>query len=165
MLLASTVTLAPLERGALMPSVSGELLSGREAALPALAHGHVTLLAFGFSRGSSKAVQAYGDHFKAAFGADSAYGWVEVPVLGGFARIAKPMILGAMRKGTSEPDREHVMTVWNDANDWKTRLDCHDGDIACLLLLDRDGHVRWRGQGEFDQALWRDVVAAAKAAR
>ena len=164
-LLASATASGPLEHGVMLPAVHGELLSGREADLPALAHGHVTLVAFGFTRGSSKAVEAFGGRFKAAFGADTTYDWLEVPLMGGMARIAKPLITGAMRGGTPEADRRHVMTAWGVAGDWKPRLEYEDGDWAYLVLLDRDGHVRWRGKGDFSIPLWQDLEASARALR
>jgi hypothetical protein len=165
LLIASTAVLGPLAPGTPLPPVSGERLDGRPAGLPAAARGRVTLVAFGFTRGSSKAVQAWGEHFKGVFAADSAYDWLEVPVLGGAARLARGWITGAMRGGTPVPDRPHVLVVWTDARDWKRRLEYRERDAAYLVLLDRDGRVRWRGHGGFDEERWRELEAAAKSAR
>jgi hypothetical protein len=163
LLLASAVASAPLERGAPLPVVSGVRLDGRAAELPAACRGRVTLVAFGFTRGSSKAVQAYGTRFKQAFAADSSHDWFEVPVLGGMARIARPFITSAMRGGTPVADRPHILTVWSGAGEWKRRLEYDEGDWAYLVLLDREGRVRWRGRGAFDEPTWRELEAAASA--
>lgn len=167
LLLAATsaTASAPLEPGSPLPTVIGERLDGLEIELPAAVRGRVTLVAFGFTRGSAKAVQAYGDRFRQAFAADSTYDWLEVPLMGGMARVAKPWITGAMRGATPVAERRHVATVWSGAGEWKRRLAYDQGGWAYLVLLDREGLVRWRGAGAFDERTWNALESAAKTAR
>ena len=47
---------------------------------------------------------------------------------------------------------DHVITVYGGTGDWKQRLSyspAHDDD-ACLVVLDREGVVRWLHHGGFD---------------
>src|SRR5512140_3316495 len=90
--LATADAPVPLAVGGLFPPLRGELLTGREAELPAAVHGRVSMLALGFTRGSSDDVKAWGERFKAAYGADTTLTWIEVPVMGGVARMMRGMI-------------------------------------------------------------------------
>lgn len=157
--------LLPLEAGAPLPMLAGERLDGPHVTLPEATRGKVVLLAFGFTHGSAKAVEAWDERFARTFGGDTTVTWIGVPVLGGMARIAKPMIVGGMRRGTPAAGRTHVMTVWSGADAWKKRLGYERGDWAYLVLLDREGRVRWTGRGPFDEALWRELEGATNAAR
>lgn len=162
----ATAGTAALVRGAALPPLHGELLTGATLDLPAGLHSRVALLAFGFSRGSSKQVQAWTGRFHDAFGADSAYTCLGVPLFGGaLARLARPMITAGMRKGTPEAERDRVLLVWEASDEWKERLQYVDGDTAYLVVVGRDGRVAWRGAGAPDAARWQEVVAALHAAR
>jgi hypothetical protein len=152
--LSCAASSAPLAPGAMLPPLRGELLTGRTVELPALTRGKVALVAFGFSRGSSKDVEAWASRFKSVYGADSS-----------FTRLMKPLIQGGMRGGTSEPDRVHVMTVWGVPREWKDWLDYGAPDSGYIVLLDRQGRVRWRGAGPLDDSRWRQLAAAGDALR
>jgi hypothetical protein len=163
---AAAASAAPLAPGTMLPSVRGELLTGRDAELPALTRGRVALVAFGFTRGSSTDVEAWTARFKAAHGADTTFTWLEVPLIGGsMARLMKPVIQGGMRGGTPEPDRVHVMTVWGPTRAWKEWLAFGAPNSAYLVLLDREGRVRWRGAGPLDDARWRALASVADSLR
>ena len=166
LLLASAASAMPLAPGAAFPPLRGELLTGRAAELPSLTHGKVALVAFGFTRGSSKDVESWAARFKSAYGADTSYTWLEVPLInGGMARMMKPLIQGGMRGGTPEPDRVHVMTVWGVPREWKDRLGYDSPNSGYIVLLDREGRVSWRGTGPLDDARWRSLAAASDALR
>jgi hypothetical protein len=166
LLLASAAAAMPLAPGAALPALRGELLTGRAAELPSLTHGKVALVAFGFTRGSSRDVESWAARFKAAYGADTSYTWLEVPLIGGgMARMMKPLIQGGMRGGTPEADRVHVMTVWGVAHEWKSWLAYDAPNSGYIVLLDREGRVRWRGAGPLDDARWRELAAASDALR
>ena len=58
-----------------------------------------------------------------------------------------------MRNGTPVDLHDHVMTVYGDTRDWKARLSWSPAhtDDAYLIVLDREGVVRWLHHGGFDQ--------------
>ncbi len=157
---------APLAPGASLPPLRGELLTGRSAELPALTLGKVALIVFGFSRASSDEVEAWAARFKSAHAADTTHTWLEVPLIGSsMGRMMKPVIQGAMRGGTPEADRVHVMTVFGGTREWKDRLAFQDSRSAYVVLLDREGRVRWRGAGPPGEARWQAMTAAADSIR
>jgi hypothetical protein len=158
-------TIAPLAPGTPLPALRGQLLSGRPALLPDAAHGRVTLVALGFSRASGHEVEAIGRRFRDAHAGDSLVTCYEVPMMPGYLRPMAGMITGGMRKGTPPPLHDRVMTVWGQAGDWRRRLEVRDGNAAYLVLIDREGRVRWRSASPLDDAKWSELNAAVTANR
>ena len=68
-----------------------------------------------------------------------------------------------MRRGTAKVDHDKVITVYGGASDWKERLGVVDTDRAYLILLDREGTVRWRHEGLFDETVWPELKKATEA--
>jgi len=85
-----------------------------------------------------------------------------VPMIGGMARLGKWFINSGMRRGTPKQDHEKVITVYGDAGDWKKRLGCEGGKKACLVLLDRDGRIRWVRESLYGEGAMRDLQAVAE---
>jgi len=59
-----------------------------------------------------------------------------------------------MRNGTPPALHERVITVYGGTDDWKQRLafSPDHADDAYLVVLDREGVVRWIHHGAFEQA-------------
>jgi hypothetical protein len=154
---------AALTVGTPMPKIEGENLSGHKAVLPDAAKGKVTLVAMGFSYESRRSVGAWTKRFRGDFGQNPDIAFFEVPVISGMARLAKLFIESGMRRGTAKEDRDKVITVYGGSSDWKERLAVDDTDLAYLLLLDREGRVRWRHAGAFDEKMWPELKEATAA--
>lgn len=155
---------AALTVGTPMPKIEGENLRGNKAVLPDLAKGKVTLVAMGFSYESRRPVEVWTKRFRRDFGQNPDTAFFEVPVISGIARLAKLFIELGMRRGTAKEDHDKVITVYGGASDWKERLAVEDTDVAYLLLLDRDGRVRWRHSGLFEEKVWPELKDATEAA-
>ena len=148
------VTLAAAEPrlvpGAPLPPVKGNDLAGRAVTLPDAAKGRVALVAFGFSYASRTPVEAWSAHARQAWDADPRFTWYELPMIGGFGRLAKPFITGGMKKGTPAQYHGNAVTVFGGVSPWKERLGVRDDALAYLVLLDPAGVVRWIHAGAFD---------------
>ncbi len=151
---------AALTVGTPMPKIEGENLSGQKAVLPDVAKGKVTLVAMGFSYESRRSVEAWTKRFRGDFGQNPDIAFFEVPMISGMARLAKLFIESGMRRGTAKEDHDKVITVYGGSADWKDRLAVADTDLAYLLLLDREGRVRWRHAGVFDEKVWPELKDA-----
>jgi hypothetical protein len=78
----------------------------------------------------------------------------EVPMIGGMATLGRWFINRGRRSGTIGELHDHVITVYGGTGDWKQRLSystSHEDD-ADLIVLDRQGVVRWLHHGVFDQS-------------
>lgn len=143
-----------LKVGDLLPPLRGDFLTGRDAQLPDAAKGKVALAMLGFTYDSRHAVEAWGEWFREAFGARPDVTFFEVPMIGGFGKLGRWFIDSGMRKGTPKALHENVITVYGGVGDWKRRVGFHDAaeNDAYLILLDKDGVVRWLVHSRFDEA-------------
>lgn len=113
-----------------------------------------------------RATQATSTDFENArttWGAEPQFTWYQVPMLGGFARLAKPFITGGMRKDTDPRYRPNAIIVFGGTGPWKSRLGVGDDRLAYLVLIDRQGVVRWRYGGLFNQAMAAELDAQVRA--
>jgi hypothetical protein len=148
-----------LHVGERLPVLKGQFLSGRDAELPQASSGKVALVAMGFTYKSRFPVEAWGTWYRATMGSRTDITFFEVPMIGGLATLGRWFIDRGMRSGTPAELHEHVVTVYGGTGDWKRRLSHspeHEDD-AYLIVLDRDGVVRWLHHGGFDQARADDL--------
>ena len=157
-LLMSTATLRagpaqePLRVGDRLPALKGQFLTGRDAVLPQASSGQVALVAIGFTYKSRVPVEAWADWYRTTIDPTTDVTFFEVPMIGGLGTLGRWFIDRGMRKGTPVELHDHVITVYGGTGDWKQRLaysPAHEDD-AYLVVLDREGVVRWLHHGGFD---------------
>jgi hypothetical protein len=142
-----------------LPMLKGQFLSARDAELPRASSGKVALVAIGFTYKSRFPVEAWGGWYRATIGSRTDVTFFEVPMIGGLSTLGRWFIDRGMRSGTPAELHEHVITFYGGSGDWKRRLSysrAHEDD-AYLIVLDRDGVVRWLHHGGFDQARADDL--------
>ena len=135
-----------------LPPFSGDTLAGQAITLPAAARGKVALVAFGFSYDSRGPVEAWTEHARTTWGGEAGFTWYQVPMIGGFGRLAKPFINSGMKKATPPQFHGNAVTVFGGVGHWKARLAVTNDSLAYLVLVDRSGVVRWLHAGAFDGA-------------
>jgi hypothetical protein len=165
-LIAVTVWAAPgpggaalLTVGQRMPPLKGDLLSGKPGVLPDQAAGQTTLVILGFSYDSRFQVEAWAEKFRARYGAAVDVTLFEVPMMGSAARLGRVFIDRGMRKNTPKELHGRVMTVYGGNDDWKARVGFAAPDDAYLVLIDRQGIVRWLAHGPVSDERLRELVA------
>jgi hypothetical protein len=142
-----------LQVGDRLPALKGQFLSGRDAELPRASSGKVAFVAMGFTYKSRFPVEAWGSWYRATIGSRTNVTFFEVPMIGGLATLGRWFIDRGMRSGTPVKLHDRVITVYKGIGDWKKRLaySADREDDAYLIVLDRDGVVRWLHHGGFDQ--------------
>ena len=148
-----------LRVGDRLPVLKGQFLSGREGELPRASSGQVALVAMGFTYKSRFPVEAWGSWYRATIASRTDVTFFEVPMIGGLATLGRWFIDRGMRNGTPVELHDRVITVYKGTGDWKTRLaySAEREDDAYLIVLDREGIVRWLHHGGFDQARAEDL--------
>ena len=113
----------------------------------------------GFTYRSRFPVEAWASWYRATIGSSTDATFFEVPMIGGLATLGRWFIDRGMRSGTPVELHDRVITVYKGSGDWKKRLaySAEREDDAYLIVLDRDGIVRWLHHGEFDQARADDL--------
>ena len=142
----------PLRVGDPLPELKGQTLAGRAGVLPQPS-GKVTLVAVGFTYKSRFPVEAWAEWYRATIGSRSDITLFEVPMIGGAATFGRWFIDRGMRRGTPTELHDQVITVYGGTGDWKQRLSYSTDhkDDAYLIVVDREGVVRWLYHGAFDQ--------------
>ncbi len=141
-----------LQEGDPFPALEGHDLTGGDARLPQAALGRVAVVAIGFTYGSRFPVEAWADWYYTTITAGTAVVLFEVPMIGGVASLGRWFIDKGMRNGTPAELHDRVITVYGHAGEWKHRLSysSQHKDDAYLIVLDREGVVRWLGHGAFE---------------
>jgi hypothetical protein len=152
----------PVRVGDLLPTVTGEFLTGRKAALPSAAAGRVAMVALGFSYDSRFPVEQWSKRFRAEFSREPRVTFYEVPMIGGMGRLGRVFIDRGMRKGTPKELHENVITVYGGVGPWKERMAVSNDKWAYVMLLDSKGVVRWLHAGLFDEVQFREMSALAR---
>lgn len=142
-----------LRVGDRFPVLEGQFLSGRDAELPGASSGSIALVAMGFTYKSRFPVEAWGSWYRATFGSSPDVTFFEVPMIGGLSTLGRWFIDRGMRRGTPTELHDEVITVYGGTGDWKERLSYSTDhkDDAYLIVVDREGIVRWLYHGAFDQ--------------
>ena len=149
----------PLVPGSPLPALKGTDLAGRQVVLPDAARDRVAVILFGFSYASRTPVEAWAAHVRDQWGADGRLAWYQVPMIGGFGRLAKPFITGGMRRETPAQYHGNAVVVFGGVGGWKERLTVKDDRTAHIVVLDREGIVRWRHAGDPDEVLAAELDA------
>jgi hypothetical protein len=141
-----------LQIGDPFPVLSGQFLTGRDAALPQESSGSTRLVAMGFTYKSRFPVEAWAEWYSTAIGRREDITLFEVPMISGLATFGQWFIDRGMRNGTPTELHENVITVYSGANEWKTALAYGPGreDDAYLIVIDGGGIVQWFHHGMFD---------------
>ena len=150
---------APLVPGDPLPMFKGTDLAGHSVTLPDAAKGKVAVYLFGFSYGLRTPVEAWSEHVRGRWGAEAQVTWFQVPMIGGFGRLAKPFITGGMKKETPPQYHGNAVVVFGGVGAWKTRLSVKDDALAYIVLVDRAGVVRWLHAGAFAAARAEELDA------
>ena len=150
--LRAGATQQSLRLGDPLPELKGQTLTGRTAVLPQ-SSGKVTLVAMGFTYKSRFPVEAWAEWYRATIGSRTDVTFFEVPMIGGAAILGRWFINRGMRNGTPAELHDQVITVYSGTGDWKQRLSysSEHKDDAYLIVVDREGVVRWLYHGAFDQ--------------
>ena len=151
-----------LATGMTLPLLEGSYLTGKKASLPEAAQGKTALLALGFTYESRHAVEKWSDRFAGEFMKTPDFTFYEIPLIGGIGRLARWFIDSGMRRGTPKERHENVITVYGGVDPWKRRVGFSEPDDAYLILIDRQGTIRWLHSGPFDESAFAQLAEVVR---
>jgi len=118
-----------------------------------------------FKRWQQIVVSAWGDALEPLTAVHPDLTVWEVPTLSRAWAPARGYIDGGMRAGIPDLDvRLHTLTTYINLSELARRLEIKDFAEVQVLLLDADGDIVWRAEGEPDAAKAASLAAALEAA-
>jgi len=135
------------------PKITAENLNRRKLHLPDDLEGEVNLLLIAFQQMQQISVNTWLPRLEELSGRYPALHYYELPTIGTGYRLARGFIDGGMRAGIpDEATRERTITLYLNKRDFRQQLDLPGEDTIYALLVDRQGEVLWRAEGEYDEA-------------
>lgn len=157
----------PKERTSLIGTkfaeISSETLAGTAIVLPDDALGTITLITMAFKHGTQEQLDSWLTPFSEAFGTRSGFTFYEIPMLSADVKPFSFRIDGGMRSGIPEEKHKNVMTYYGDYSEYMRLLHIDDLTLGYAFLLDREGIIRWHGEGLATRDMSREMIDRARA--
>jgi hypothetical protein len=135
------------------PALDALNLDKRPVKLPHDFAGERNLVVIAFQRQQQKDVDTWLDTRKRFETIDPALRYYELPTLARLNVFARWFIDNGMRGGIpSHEQRARTITLYLDKEPFRAALGLGDESSIYVLLLDREGNILWRSQGNFDES-------------
>jgi len=128
------------------PEVQDDSLAKTPVSLPDAAKGKVTLVVISFLHQNQSQLDSWLEPYVDKFGTKESHTFYEVPMISGGYKFMRPMIDGGMRAGIPTAKHKNVVTMYGDVEKYIKALNL-DPKYGYAFLLDREGIIRWQGQG------------------
>jgi hypothetical protein len=134
--------------GLRLPTIGGESLAGVELTFPDDLTGAATLLMIAFHQRHQTDVDTWLPVARRLADERPGFTYFEVPLLDSRWRPARAFIDGGMRAGIQDPDvRATTVTAYQSRRAFLNRLRLRSHDTIVVVLVDRDGVIRWAARG------------------
>jgi len=133
--------------GSKFPVLNAESLAGDAVALPDSIKGRVALVVMSFKRDSQSQNDSWLGPFEKEFGQKQGFFFYEVPMIRRRFVFMAPLIDSGMRAAIPNEKHKNVVTFYGDVEPYKQALKIQDIYLGYAFLLDRQGVIRWQGQG------------------
>jgi hypothetical protein len=152
--------------GGALPRIVARNLEGERVVIPDDLPAALNLLVFAFRRQQQALVDSWLATLERLAAADARLGYYEVPTIARRWRPARRVIDGGMAAAIADIGaRRRTLTVYADVSCTAAAFGIRRTDTVTLVLLDRDGRVRWRGEGGYAPELAAGLRAAVASAQ
>ena len=132
--------------GKRFPEVTAESLAKTSESIPDSAKGKVTLIAVAFLQQSQPQLDSWLQPFAEKFGSEEEFTFYEVPMISSGYKFMKFVIDSGMRGGIPKEKHKNVVTMYGDVEKYMNELNL-EAKFGYAFLLDKEGIIRWQGQG------------------
>ena len=130
------------------PTIRASNLEGKDFTLPEDFEGQWNLLFVAFERHQQEDVDTWTPHARHLCEADSSLRLYELPTIRRGNPIMRWMINRGMASGIHDPQaRAATITLYLDKTEFRRSLAIESEAEITVLLVGRDGGIRWRGIG------------------
>jgi hypothetical protein len=133
--------------GIKFPALTAESLAGDTVTLPDSVKGRVVMVVMSFKRDSQSQNDSWLGPFEKKFGQKQGFFFYEIPMIRRRFVFMAPLIDSGMRAAIPNEKHKNVVTFYGDVEPYKQALKIQDIYLGYAFLLDRQGVIRWQGQG------------------
>ena len=72
----------------------------------------------------------------------------QMPVLESVPKFVRGMVLKSIKSGVPEREQPHFLPTFSDEAEWRKIVRYANPDDAYVLVVDREGKVRWQTSGK-----------------
>lgn len=139
-----------------IPTARGTTLTGMDMALPNSLNGKIGVLVLGFSRASGEQVADWGRLIEAQYGQPRGLTYFEIPMLADTPKFLRGMVVKQMGSTVPGPERAHFVPLTEDDKPWRTVAHYDKADDAYVLVVNGDGTLLWRTEGDATDMAWAE---------
>jgi len=132
--------------GKRFPEVKAESLAKTMESIPDSAKGKVTLIVVAFLQQSQPQLDSWLGPFGEKFGSQEGFTFYEVPMIASGYKFMRFVIDSGMRGGIPKNKHKNVVTMYGDVEKYMNELNL-EARYGYAFLLDKEGIIRWQGQG------------------
>lgn len=144
------------------PEITSKSLAGRLVTFPQDLEGKVTLICIAFMRSAQSMIDSWVQPFEREFGKDSRFLVYEIPMINTAWKVFSWIIDSGMRGGIPIEKHNNVVTFYGDYSEYQTALGMENTNYAYVFLLDRNGIIRWIGNGYSSPEKIKELIESAK---
>ena len=149
----------------LFPAVTGSNLQREKRNLPEDLEGELNLVLIAFQQWQQAQVNTWIPFVRQLEETHSGVRYYELPTIQRRNVLARTFINEGMRAGIPDPvARERTITLYLDKDAFREALQLPNEDDIYVLLLDRQGRVVWRAEGDFTPEKGESLAAAVRGA-
>lgn len=147
----------PLRRGDPLPDITGQSLSGNPAHLSTAVEGKIALVIFSFSKAGGKDTQLWDSELLRDFGSNQSVALSTVIMQESVPRLLRGVIVSRLKNDMPPPLHTSTIVSYEDETLWKKRLDVVNDRRAYVILLGKDGRIRWKNSGALNNAEYKQL--------
>ena len=131
-----------------LPTLQTRTLTDAEFSIPTDLPAGASLLIIGFTSASRDQTSAWSRILAQDDNLSDPVITYQVAVIDDVPAMMRRFVIRGIRSGVPESLHDKFLVVADQSEDWKMLASYSEPDIAYLVLLDKQGHVRWLGAGE-----------------
>ncbi len=132
------------------PKIEGSNLEGRKYKLPQDLDGKLNVVIMPFLREQQELVDQWVFFLMDLFQKKPELRFYEIPTLQARDKYFQMAVDEAMRAGIPDKSaRERTITIYTNRDEFLPKLNIEGLEIIQIFLLNKDGQILWRSEGEF----------------
>jgi len=145
--------------GKKFPQIKSLSLAGKEVALPVDTKGKLTLVTIAFIEEGQPFIDSWAEPFLNTYYGRDDFAYYEVPMMNIPQPAARQFIDAGMRAGIEKKMHPNVVTYYGDFRKYRIALKMPKINSGYAYLLDKNGIIRFRGEGYMTQNDWEILKA------